>query len=44
MVKTKRWTVAIATASLALAASACNTIDGAGEDVDSVADKVDEEL
>ena len=44
MIKTKRWTVAIATAALALAASACNTIDGAGEDVDSVADKVDEEL
>jgi len=37
-------TVAIATAALALTVSACNTIDGAGEDVDSVADKVDEEL
>jgi len=42
MVKT--WTAAIATATLALAASACNTVQGAGQDIESVADEVDEEL
>jgi predicted small secreted protein len=40
----KTWTAIVATATLALAVSACNTVEGAGEDVDSVADKVDEEL
>jgi len=40
----KTWTAAVATATLALAVTACNTIEGAGEDVDSVADEVEEEL
>ena len=29
---------------LSLGAAACNTIDGAGEDIESVANEVDEEL
>ncbi|GGC42085.1 hypothetical protein GCM10011371_31880 [Novosphingobium marinum] len=28
----------------ALTASACNTIDGAGEDIESVGDEIDEEI
>lgn len=35
----------VATASvMALAATACNTVQGAGEDVESVAEEVDEEI
>ncbi|MEE4537989.1 MAG: hypothetical protein V2J51_05810 [Erythrobacter sp.] len=29
---------------LAIGAAACNTIDGAGEDIESVAEEVDEEI
>jgi predicted small secreted protein len=29
---------------LGLSAAACNTIDGAGEDIESVANEVDEEI
>jgi len=35
--------VAAAASLLALSVSACNTVRGASEDVESVADKVDEE-
>ncbi|MGB3710122.1 MAG: hypothetical protein WA985_00370 [Erythrobacter sp.] len=37
-------TAALALGVLTLGAGACNTIDGAGEDIDSVADEVDEEI
>lgn len=30
--------------AMSLTAAACNTIDGAGEDIESVADEVDEEI
>jgi predicted small secreted protein len=40
----KTWTAVIAATTLAMAASACNTVEGAGQDVESVADKVDETL
>ena len=36
--------VAAAVSLLALSASACNTVRGASEDVESVADEVDEEI
>ena len=35
---------AVTAGIFALSAAACNTIDGAGEDVESVADEVDDEL
>ncbi len=36
--------LAITVGVLALTASACNTVRGAGEDVESVANEVDEEI
>ena len=41
---TRKIIVATAAGLFALAASACNTIDGAGEDIESVSDEVGEEL
>jgi len=35
---------AVALSFFALAGAACNTVDGAGEDIESVSDKVDEEI
>ena len=35
--------IALATGLFALGAAACNTVEGAGEDVQSVAEEVDEE-
>lgn len=35
--------IALATGLFALSATACNTVEGAGEDIESVADEVDEE-
>lgn len=40
----KRILIAASVASLGLSAAACNTVDGVGEDVESVAEEVDEEL
>lgn len=36
--------IAVGAASLALTAAACNTVRGAGEDLQSVANEVDEEI
>ena len=36
--------IALGALGLGLSATACNTIDGAGEDIDSVVDEVDEEI
>ena len=36
--------IAASVASLALTAAACNTVRGAGEDLESAADAVDEEI
>ena len=35
---------AVTAGVFALTAAACNTVEGAGEDVESVADEVDEQL
>lgn len=40
----KKILMAATVAAFGLSAAACNTIDGAGEDIESVADAVDEEL
>jgi len=40
----KTWSAALATATLAMAVSACNTVAGAEEDVESVAQEVDEKI
>ena len=40
----KRIVVAAGVAALGLSAAACNTVDGAGEDIESVANEVDEEI
>lgn len=36
--------IAVGVASLALTAAACNTVRGAGEDLQSAANEVDEEI
>ena len=36
--------VTVATAAFALSVAACNTVEGAGEDLESAADAVDEEI
>ena len=41
---TRKVTVAVVTATLALTAAACNTVSGAGEDLQSASDEVEEEL
>jgi predicted small secreted protein len=40
---TYRPATAIAAAIFALSASACNTVEGAGEDIESVGEEIDEE-
>jgi len=40
----RRIATAAALGVMTLSAGACNTIDGAGEDIESVADEVDEEV
>lgn len=40
----RRIVTAFAVGIFALAASACNTVEGAGEDIQSVADEADEEI
>lgn len=36
--------IALGAAALALGASACNTVKGAGQDIESVADAADKEI
>ncbi|KPP93428.1 MAG: hypothetical protein ACOCYR_06435 [Erythrobacter sp.] len=36
--------IAIAASTLTLAAAACNTVDGAGEDLQSASDEVEDEI
>lgn len=40
----RRIAVVVATAALALTAAACNTVAGAGEDLQSASQEVEEEL
>lgn len=40
----KRFVVALFAGGLAFGAAACNTVEGAGQDIESVAQEVDEEL
>lgn len=40
----KKLIIAAATAALALAASACNTVEGAGEDLQSASEEVKQEI
>lgn len=41
---TRKIIAPLATISMLLAVSACNTVDGAGEDIESVGDEIDEEI
>lgn len=41
---TKKFLLALLAGSFALSAAACNTVRGAGEDMESAADAVDEEI
>ena len=41
---TKAIATAVATIALALAAAGCNTVSGAGEDLQSASEEVDEEI
>ena len=40
----RRIVTTAAVATLAIGAAACNTVEGAGEDIESVAEEVDEEF
>lgn len=40
----RKMLTAVTVAVFALSAAACNTVEGAGEDVESVAEEVDEEI
>ena len=40
----KRILLAFGITTMALTATACNTVRGAGDDIESVADEVDEEI
>ena len=40
----RKFVTAIVAGTFSLAAVACNTVEGAGEDVESVAEEIDEEV
>lgn len=40
----RKFVLACAVSSLALVAAACNTVDGAGEDLQSASEEVEEEI
>ncbi len=40
----RKFFTAVTATVFALSAAACNTIDGAGEDIESVGDEIDEEI
>ena len=42
--KTRNVAAAVALSIFALTAAACNTVEGAGEDIESVGEEVDEEI
>ena len=44
IMNTRKVAAAIVTATLALTAAACNTVSGAGEDLQSASDEVEEEM